>query len=48
MALAGVSVPHSALALVISIMQMTWLHNYFQIECIDVCGKNLYIGTNDW
>ena len=24
-------------------------HNYlFQIECIDVCGKNLYIGTNDW
>jgi len=20
----------------------------FQIECFDVCGKNLYIGTNDW
>ena len=19
-----------------------------QIECIEVCGKNLYIGTNDW
>ena len=27
--------------------QIVWTF-HFQIECIDVCGKNVYIGTNDW